>query len=53
MVLYTLKEVLGWNPVEIQAFIAHLRRELREKKVHALAKLRCIVARKPLDAPIA
>lgn len=46
------QEVMGWSTVEIHAYIAHLRRQLRDKSVHAVADLRLIYAQKPLDAVV-
>lgn len=50
MILYMFKEVMGWSTVEIHAYIGHLRRQLRDKSVHPVAKLRLIYAQKPEDA---
>ena len=50
MILYMFKQVMGWSTVEIHAYIAHLRRQLRDKSVHPVAKLRLIYAQKPEDA---
>ncbi|KAL2017405.1 hypothetical protein VTK56DRAFT_2207 [Thermocarpiscus australiensis] len=51
MILYTFKQIMGWSTEEIHAYIAHLRRQLRDKSVHPIFKLRCIYAQKPADAP--
>jgi hypothetical protein len=53
MILYTFKEVMGWSTVEIHAYIAHLRNQLRDMNVHGIFKLRCIYAQKPEEAPAA
>ncbi|KAG7284720.1 hypothetical protein NEMBOFW57_009329 [Staphylotrichum longicolle] len=53
MILYMFKEVMGWSTVEIHAYIGHLRRQLRDKSVHPVAKLRLIYAQKPEDATAA
>lgn len=47
------KQVLGWSHVEIHAYLAHLRRQLRDKSVHPVFKIRCIYAQKPESAPAA
>ncbi|KAK4154797.1 secondary metabolism regulator LAE1 [Chaetomidium leptoderma] len=52
MVLYMFKEVMGWSSPEIMAYIAHLRRQLRDKSVHPCCKLRMVYAQKPFDAPV-
>ncbi|KAK3299596.1 S-adenosyl-L-methionine-dependent methyltransferase [Chaetomium fimeti] len=52
LILYMFKEVMGWSTIEIHAYVAHLRRQLRDKSVHPVADLRLIYAQKPLDAPV-
>lgn len=50
MVLYMFSMVLGWSHEEIQVYLALLRKQLRDRNVHPVAKLRVIYAQKPLDA---
>ncbi|KAH6637237.1 S-adenosyl-L-methionine-dependent methyltransferase [Chaetomium tenue] len=52
LILYMFQEVMGWSTTEIHAYIAHLRRQLRDKSVHPVADLRLIYAQKPLDAAV-
>lgn len=46
-VLYMWNAVMGWKPDEIQIFIAHLRRQLRNPRVHAWYLHRVVYGRKP------
>lgn len=39
---------IGWSREEIQVYIAHLRREMRSGKYHALFKQRAVWGRKPV-----
>ncbi|KAL2145880.1 hypothetical protein VTI28DRAFT_5962 [Corynascus sepedonium] len=48
LVLYTFQQIMGWSTAELHAYLAHLRRQLRDKSVHPLAPLRLIYAQKPL-----
>ncbi|KAJ4157457.1 hypothetical protein NW754_009100 [Fusarium falciforme] len=41
---------LGWTPEEIQVYLARLRGELRNLKIHPYAFLKTVWAQKPLDA---
>lgn len=43
---------MRWSTVEIHAYIAHLRRQLRDSSVHAVADLRLIYAQKPSNATV-
>jgi hypothetical protein len=52
LILYMFQEVMGWSTAEIHAYIAHLRHQLRDKGVHAVADLRLIYAQKPLNAAV-
>ncbi|KAK4184084.1 Demethylmenaquinone methyltransferase [Podospora australis] len=46
-ILYMWSAVMGWKPDEIQVFIAHLRRQLNDKAVHAWYQHRVVYGRKP------
>lgn len=46
-----LGQIMGWSRAEIQVYVAHLRRQLRDKNVHATFKVRCMSGQKPRDAP--
>ncbi|KAL2170685.1 hypothetical protein VTG60DRAFT_4527 [Thermothelomyces hinnuleus] len=48
LILYTFQQIMGWSSAEVNAYVAHLRRQLRDKNVHPLARLRLIYAQKPL-----
>lgn len=50
--LYLAEQILGWSIPEIHVFCAHLRRELRNRKLHPIFRLRCVYAQKPVDAPV-
>lgn len=39
--------VMGWKPEEIQVYIAHLRHQLRDPKVHSYYRHRVVYGRKP------
>lgn len=39
--------VMGWTPTEIQVYLAHLRRQVRDPKVHPWYWQRSVYARKP------
>ncbi|KAL2128481.1 hypothetical protein VTI74DRAFT_9124 [Chaetomium olivicolor] len=51
MALYMFTTVLNWSPVETKIYLAHLRRQLKDRNVHGLFKMRCIYAQKPEYAP--
>lgn len=54
MVLYAFRQVMNWKDVEIHAFIAHFRRQIRDvKNCHPVFKVRVVCAQKPEDAPAA
>ncbi|OIW32793.1 methyltransferase type 11 [Coniochaeta ligniaria NRRL 30616] len=46
-VLYMWNAVMGWSPTEIQVYLAHLRRQVRDDNVHALYRQRVVYGRKP------
>ena len=46
-ILYMWKEVMGWNYDEIQAYIAHVRRQLRDPDVHMWYMHRVVYGQKP------
>jgi len=48
-VLYMWSSVMGWSPEEIQLYLAHLRRQLRDKSVHAWMLHRIVYGRKPVQ----
>ncbi len=45
--MYMWTAVMGWKPEEVQVFIAHIRRQMRDPDVHSNWRLRCVYARKP------
>ncbi|KAK4176677.1 S-adenosyl-L-methionine-dependent methyltransferase [Triangularia setosa] len=47
MVLYIFGEVMGWSVVEIHAFLAHFRKQMRDKNCHPLFPIRIVYAQKP------
>ncbi|KAK0710521.1 S-adenosyl-L-methionine-dependent methyltransferase [Apiosordaria backusii] len=47
MVLYIFGEVMGWSVVEIHAFLAHFRKQMRDKSCHPLFPVRIVYAQKP------
>lgn len=49
VVQYVAGNVLGWSREEITAYTAHLRQELKEKKIHAYWKWKLVYAQKPLE----
>lgn len=38
---------LGWSPEEVTVYAAHLRKEVRQRKVHALYRANVAWAQKP------
>lgn len=38
---------MGWSTEQIHVYIAHLRRQLRDPKVHAYCLMRAVYGRKP------
>jgi hypothetical protein len=46
-VLYIWSTVMGWSNEEIQVYIAHLRRQVRDRNVHAWYRQRVVYGRKP------
>ncbi|KAL2159464.1 hypothetical protein VTH06DRAFT_2469 [Thermothelomyces fergusii] len=48
LILYTFREIMGWSVTEIRAFAAHFLKQLRNRNVHPLVRLRLIYAQKPL-----
>ena len=46
-VLYIWGSVMGWSEQEIQVFLAHFRRQLRDPKVHPWLYHRVVYGRKP------
>jgi hypothetical protein len=46
-VLYMWSAVMGWTPEEIQVYLAHLRRQLRDRNTHAWYRQRVVYGRKP------
>ena len=47
-VLFVWTQIMGWSVPETQVFIAHLRRQVRNKNVHGYFRLRVVYAQKPL-----
>ncbi|KAK4663986.1 uncharacterized protein QC763_501060 [Podospora pseudopauciseta] len=47
MVLYIFGEVMGWSVLEIHAFLAHFRKQMRNKNCHPLFPIRIVYAQKP------
>jgi len=39
---------MGWSPEEVLVFVAHLRRQLHDPKVHPWAGHRVVYGRRPL-----
>jgi hypothetical protein len=50
MILYMAKEILNWSLPQIHVYLAQFRKEMRDKNVHPIFKLRCVYAQKPEDA---
>ncbi|GAB1320927.1 hypothetical protein MFIFM68171_11137 [Madurella fahalii] len=48
-ILYIWSQVMGWTREQIAVYIAHLRRQLRDPKVHAYFLMRCVYGRKPKE----
>ncbi|KAK0631293.1 S-adenosyl-L-methionine-dependent methyltransferase [Immersiella caudata] len=46
-ILFIWTSVMGWTKEEVTVYVAHLRRQLRDKRVHSYVRYRCIYARKP------
>jgi hypothetical protein len=46
-VLYMWNAVMGWSRTEIQVYLAHLRRQVRDNKVHSWYRQRVAYGRKP------
>jgi SAM-dependent methyltransferase len=46
-VLFMWSTVMGWSTEAIHVFIAHLRRQLRDKNVHAMFRMRVVYGQKP------
>lgn len=46
-VLFVWSQLMGWTHREVQVYVAHLRRQMRDKKTHAWFRLRNVVAHKP------
>lgn len=38
---------MGWTKEEVAVCITHLRKQFRDKSVHAYVPMRCVYARKP------
>jgi len=47
-ILFIWTTVMGWTKEEVGVYVAHLRKQLYDKRVHAYVKYRCVYARKPL-----
>ncbi|KAK4225855.1 S-adenosyl-L-methionine-dependent methyltransferase [Podospora fimiseda] len=53
MVLYSFQQIMGWKDIEIKAFTAHFKAQLRDvKNCHPVFKVRIVCAQKPEDAPL-
>lgn len=50
MILYTFRQMMDWSDIEIAAYTAHFRRQLRDNGVHPMCKIRVVTAQKPFDA---
>ncbi|KAL2177344.1 S-adenosyl-L-methionine-dependent methyltransferase [Thermothelomyces heterothallicus CBS 202.75] len=48
LILYTFQQIMGWSAAEVHAYVAHLRKQMRDKTVHPYGRLRLIYAQKPL-----
>ncbi|KAK1757828.1 Phosphomethylethanolamine N-methyltransferase [Echria macrotheca] len=46
-ILFIWSQVMGWEKSEIEAFVVHLRRQLRDRKVHAYCLMRGVWGQKP------
>ncbi|KAK3353769.1 S-adenosyl-L-methionine-dependent methyltransferase [Lasiosphaeria hispida] len=46
-VLYMWAAVMGWSIEEIQVYISHLRRQIKDPKTHACYRSRVVYGRKP------
>ncbi|KAJ4289937.1 hypothetical protein N0V88_006734 [Collariella sp. IMI 366227] len=51
MAMFMFTTVLNWTPAQTQVYLAYLRRQLKDRNVHGMFKLRCIYAYKPEEAP--
>lgn len=45
--MYMWSTYMGWQPKEIQVYLAHLRRQLRDPAVHPFYRDRVVYGRKP------
>lgn len=45
--MYIWTAVMGWTKEEVTVYTSHLRKQLRDKRVHAYVKYRAIYGRKP------
>ncbi|KAK4240966.1 hypothetical protein C8A03DRAFT_12786 [Achaetomium macrosporum] len=50
-ILYIWGSVMGWKPEEIKVYIAHLRREVRDRSIQPWFLRRVVYGRKPEAAP--
>ncbi|KAK3343513.1 S-adenosyl-L-methionine-dependent methyltransferase [Lasiosphaeria hispida] len=48
-ILFIWSQVMGWSREEIGVYVAHLRRQLRDTKVHGYVLTRAVYGRKPED----
>lgn len=46
-ILYIWTSVMGWSKEEVTVYVAHLRKQLRDKRVHAYVDFRAVWGRKP------
>lgn len=46
-ILYIWTTVMGWSKEEVTVYVAHLRKQLRDRHVHAYVKYRAIYGKKP------
>lgn len=45
-------DMLGWSIEEVQVFIATVRRDIRNRKIHPYFRLKVVWGRKPEGAPV-
>jgi len=46
-VLFMWSTVMGWSRAEIDVYLAHFRRQLRDRNVHSWMRQRVVFGRKP------
>jgi hypothetical protein len=45
--LFMWTQVMGWTKEEVMVYVAHLRNQLRDRKVHGYFEMSVVYGRKP------